>query len=303
MIDELIEFKEYSEDLYKDNPRLIASLFFKPEKGKKCIKCNGITRALTIIARYYLFDNGKDYYKLKKVQRKKLREEVLIKLNEWCFSEEGALYKYFEKNGKINLWDDFKESKEKLWNSANIYMSLNAPTFYEFAISFPIIIADAIQAGPLKVRYLKIRKGFEENIYFQTKSMRKKSPDAVESLTKNVDKKGQLAGKCADYRNQLLKQICAYLVNAEGPSEFVTINSIDLANWMNIKSFASNSDSEQVYFFYKNQPLYEYKNKKYYINQKMIKELEISLVDEKEQGSEYVIYKDNGAGVNSLKEI
>ncbi len=86
MLNEQVEFEEYSKLLNnKDESRLIASLFFKEEKGKKSVKGSGVTRALTILARHYLFHNGQNYYKLKEKQRDVLRKEVRNRLEEWCF--------------------------------------------------------------------------------------------------------------------------------------------------------------------------------------------------------------------------
>ena len=314
MLNEQIEFKEYSKLLSsKDESRLIPSLFFKEESGKKSVKCSGITRALTILARHYLFHNGQNYYILDEEQRDILRKEVRSRLEEWCFSEDdkkSGLYNYFKINEKNELWNDFKDSKEKVWTSSNIYAPINAKESYEFAINFSIIMAEAIYEGPLKVKYLKIKKDFEKEIQYQTKTMRKEDKTATKAL--GEEKKGELVveGKQEDYRDLFLKQICACLMKETESAEFVDINLIDLANWMGVKSFASNSKSEQLFFFYEEQGLYEYKNKNCRINQKMIEDLGISLIDEneyqelKEQNDlKYVIYEDTGAGVKSLKAI
>ena len=309
MLNEQVEFKEYTKlEKNKDEFRLIASLFFKEEKGKKGVKCSGITRALKILARHYLFHNGQNYYELKEKQRDVLRKEVRNRLEEWCFSEDdkkSGLYNYFNINEKNDLWNNFKESKEKVWTSTNIYAPINAKESYEFAINFSIIIAEAIYEGPLRIKYLKISKGFEKEIKYQTKTMRKE--DKTDTKALGEEKKGELvvAGKQADYRDLFLKQICACLMEERERTEFLDVNLMDLANWMGVKSFASNSKSEQVLFFYEGQDIYEYKNKKYRINQKMIEDLSIALVDEEEcdrlkEDSQYVIYKDTGAGVGSL---
>ena len=318
MLDEQVEFDEYIKLLNnKDESRLIASLFFKEEKGKKSVKCSGVTRALTILARHYLFHNGQNYYELKEKQRDVLRKEVRNRLEEWCFLEDdkkSGLYNYFNINEKNDLWNNFKESKEKVWTSTNIYAPINAKESYEFAINFSIIIAEAIYAGPLKVRYLKIKKGFEEKINYQTKTTRKKARKnkeniklAVEPLVKKVGNEVKITGKREDYREQFLKQICAYLVKREVPSQFVSVNYIDLANWMGMKSFATNSDEEQIYFFCGTQEVFTYRDKYLRVGPKIIKELEIELIDEeqyeqlKEQkGSNYIIYKDTGAGVRTM---
>lgn len=318
MLNEKVEFEEYYEKLkFTDKPRLITSLFFKEDKGKKGIKCSGITRALVILARHYLFHNEKNYYDLNKEQREALREDVRDKLKQWCFSEEGVLYKYFENNKKTECWQNYKSSKEKVWNSTNVYTFLNAISSYEHAINFSIIIAEAIYEGPLKVRYLKIKKGFEQEVYYQTKTMREKAKEndedikqAVKPLAKSSEKEVVVTGKCEDYRDMFLKQICAYLVKKDKSSEFLYINSIDLANWMGIKSFASNSDDEQVKFFYSTKGLYTYKNKKQCINSSIIEELEIDLINEEEYNalkeqndSKYVVFEDTGAGTKSLIKV
>ena len=195
MLNEQIEFKEYSKLLSsKDESRLIPSLFFKEESGKKSVKCSGITRALTILARHYLFHNGQNYYILDEEQRDILRKEVRSRLEEWCFSEDdkkSGLYNYFKINEKNELWNEFKDSKEKVWTSSNIYAPINAKESYEFAINFSIIMAEAIYEGPLKVKYLKIKKDFEKEIQYQTKTMRKEDKTATKAL--GEEKKGDRA--------------------------------------------------------------------------------------------------------------
>ena len=345
MLNEIKEYEDYTKKLATSkNPRLSTKIFFVNYKGKISFKCTGITRALTTIARYHLFNDNthKSYYDLSNDEKKKLREKTIKELNKWCFQKNGILQKYYynycniEKQEDIKyleaLWTNFKNNKKKKnsWGSTNIYMPLTMSRSSLNAINFPIIIAEAIRNGPLKTRYLKINKDFEKKIYIQTKAMRmkaqeeaqEKTPPNAQLLSSYIDKNGNLSTNGKKYRDKLLKQICAYLLNSNNSSDYVYISKTDLANWMSYPTFATKGAKEQIEFFYEKEdtseeentfnakPLYEYSDKKCRISQNLIEDLGISILDKnqlkalkKDNHDDYIFFKDNGSGTNSLEEL
>ncbi len=362
MLDEILEYEDYNEKLKNSKKtRLLTNIFFEKNKSQITIKATGISRALTIIARYNLFNNGKDYYKLSDSEKRKLREDTTKILYDWCFdSRKGVLPEYYKNyckqfSGNDNLsvqyleklWTSFENNKKKKnsWCATNIYMPLIMSTSSLNAINFPIIIAEAIHSGPLKTRYLKINKDFEKKIYIQTKTMRmkaqeeaqeeqkkeqekEKTPKNAQLLFSYVDNNGNLSTNGKKYRDKLLKQICACLLNSNNSPDYVYISKTDLANWMSYPTFATKGANEQIEFFYEKEdkseeenaseeentfnaePLYEYADKKCRINQNLIKDFDISIIDKKqlkalkeENHDGYIFFKDNGSGTNSLEEL
>lgn len=256
MLNEIDEVKQYIGNV-DECSRLYSWFFFKKNRG-------GIPRALTIIARHYLF-NEYGYATLSdKSQRESAREKTKHILAAWC----GFDYKkhvinaenndtdsansnvdekiikrdnldnwlpryicahpYSKELTKANIENElvsFIKDYEQKWyvkSQKDIYQLANHKLNID-AINFYSIIADAIQAGPLKVRELQYNKTEFESDFTN------------------------LNGKVKD---RVLKLIGAYLITLDDQApnnQTIRLNNIDLANWMGYPTLGQGKNKEQLF--------------------------------------------------------
>ncbi len=339
MLDEWKEYEEYTRaDLFAtETSRLNPKFFFsvtknkddKDDKDGKATTMNlefnsaGIRRVLTIIARYHLFHSKETYYP--SATDRETRDAYISKikdnLNEWCFSqnETGLLYQYYLEyisSDKLSeedikpFWDDFATKKKKDWNITKIYIPLERENYPQNAITFLEIIADAIWIGPLKTKFLAIKKGFDEDITYQ--SSRSKKDPASFYKGKRVRKLTITGEKNREY---LLKIISSYLLLEQNipdglKADYLPLHRTDLANWMAYSSF-KDRPGEVPIFFWKEDSLIDLPKKHnsttpiFRLNSRFLREYDAKLIEKKEikkYTKEYVIFEDNGAGKNTLTE-
>lgn len=342
MLDEWKEYKEYTQaDLFTiKTSRLNPDFFFsgtkkKDDKGSKIDKttrtsfkfnCAGIRRALTIIARYHLFHSKETYYPsaTDRETRDAYISEVIFLLNNWCFSDDktaGLLYNYYLKNYSSEqapdkkpetIWEkNFVTAKKENWNITNIYAPLTEEDYPKNAIIFQKIIADAICLGPLKTKFLAIKKGFDEHITY-TSPRSEKGPTSFYK-GKRVRKLTITGEKNREY---LLKIISSYLLLEQNipdglKADYLPLHRTDLANWMAYSSFKDRPD-EVPTFFWKEDSLIDLPKKHnsttpiFRLNSRFLREYDAKLIEKKEikkYTKEYVIFEDNGAGTNTLTKI
>ncbi len=291
MLNELREFEEYSQMLSKKKikdgePRMLPAMFF--QKKDNTVRYLGIPRVLSIVARYHLFnkrtaEGKRDYASLEtSEQREELREEVRQVLEKICFDKNclkyEGLYNYFKNYGPDDseiLWEEFnkKRNTDKSWKSNSIYriLSYNNNAIFN-SVSFQMILADAISAGPLKNWYLVCDKSFWEDVYSELGILEySRSNDiGAQNLKKNQrivnDRKkhfpvatgkdaGKIQGHGMSHLDRLLKTIACYLLEGGdiNDNENVCINRVNLANWLGVKGV---SDQKKKYsYYYKNEEI------------------------------------------------
>ena len=242
MLNEFLEFQAYISTPKSRNPRLQPYLltgFFDDE----CYLI-GIEKIMTLIARAFIFSEGNLVYG--DVISNELIEDTIELLHRWTGFSDTETRKRTD-NEKLDEWmkkynaaDSWlkkywfyqynnvgsrksKLTSDKLWENleAKWNYSLNLPLDYMAGrITYRNIIANALEEGPLRNRYLVFKKDTNSkklrNKNEQFKYLFDKSSRQVESLMK------------------LMKIIAVYLVNREkqpnGQSEVVITNS-ELANW------------------------------------------------------------------------
>lgn len=330
MLNEFLEYDEYTTltpaSADPDKERLNPAFFKKKN-------CTGVMRALTIIARHFLY-NQNDYYTCD--DKKALRNKCKEYMADWCgITAESAdtshwltnyarVYdaipnsdknKTFEEN-----WEVFckgpKESKKSIhnngklstWYTDDIYLPLksNEQISYIYAATFPSIIADAITLGPLDNYYLAVKKGFDEEVYHINLRDETKKLTCLNSDGKNALK----------YRDRLLKAICYYLLLQKDCSNPRTVyySKIDLSNWMNYPSLFGGNQIP-CFFTYdeddkaKRHIIYSGKQKKLTIYKPYFEKFDFKLVkanDKNEvrkllESKIYDVYKD--MGVSPLEKL
>ena len=286
MLDERIEFELYNRHLFEfedveDNGKK-ETIITSRLNNEITLKKNyaGIVRVLTILARGWLEEKG--YYDKHNDSdsRSEIRKTIVEKLDRWCFEQSDTdknLYDYFEavkeyykkeiENGKgsreakkkrIMKAEAFVNEKRKLWMTDNTYSVMDYKNPSRYAINFPIIVADAINAGPLKRRAMICSKLFYKDILLN-KSVLSYKNDFAESCfvcdSYSQNSEGKIIGgiETETYKNlnRRLKLIAACLVKkADGSSDdYVYINKADAANWMDYPSYClGNHIGHQMFF-------------------------------------------------------
>lgn len=223
MLDELLEYREYTDDSFPQKGRLLVAPILN-DKGKG----EGVPRALRIIARHFLFTEN-DYDKSDAMQRAVLREQAVKRLDEWCFGESAyglRQYVLAESDKAIQeKWQIFEERKRRSWKSEDIYQYLKweTPSFY--ACSYRLIIADAIEEGPLCRRVLVIDKRCLEKMYYST------------------DKCDREKAAGSEFGDRAIMLIAAYLLELSSMgsgSRLARLPLADIANWTGYASFSGN---------------------------------------------------------------
>ena len=258
MLNEIDEVEQYIGNV-DECSRLYSWFFFNKNRG-------GIPRALTIIARHYLFFEYNYATLSDKSQKEAAREKTKHILAAWCGfnykkyvsesendNDDSAMAKanidekvikrdnidnwllrylsahpYSEKLTKADIENDltsFIEDFEQKWfveSQKDIYQLVNHRLNID-ALNFYSIIADAIQAGPLKQRKLQYNKeDFEKDF---------------SNLSNKV-------------KERVLKIIGAYLIalDDQAPNnQTVRLNNIDLANWMGYPTLGQGKNKKQLF--------------------------------------------------------
>ncbi len=225
MLNEIKEFEEYTCDIKKETARRL--------KWGNIIgrDFQGVPRVLTVIARYAYYEGFASYDAEKKA------DAIVYLLNCWCGFEDypgenkedreefdeligktpklkhvrgwlpGYIIQLAADNGKTTKIDKkletLKNEKKKSWNRSPFLDNIE-----DHAISFKGIVADAINEGPLKERYLMLKKHPME--------------DAVG------------CGKVSenDMYDKWLKTLAAVIMGKAEGSKYADVNYPDLANWI-----------------------------------------------------------------------
>lgn len=198
-----------------------------PEIFKWKNRMTGLTRALLIIARKELADRC--FFSEDTENRMQIIEDVKQILSEWLgFHDKSGmqlsnydswLERYYAdkiygdgSDDKIKPWSEIEKKKQQY--GKKLFSNKKADKNDMLAITYERIIADAIYLGPLRQYYLSCRQGCGERLY---KKGKKINPD---------NKKG------AEYIDNILKLICAYLIKKNYTGNKANhINHADLAHW------------------------------------------------------------------------
>lgn len=299
MLDEKKEYEEYTN---LDLERILGQTNKPPFLG--------LYRVLVTIARYHLFSetNGK-YEELSAKEQEARRELVYDELLSWCgFCSEkdntdSSLYRLFlreclaseskkeiedaEKFAKARF-EKFREAKEQKsgWKVNNIYNTLEFSNPNIDAFNFHIVIADAIQRGPLQQKKMICKKNFYENMEFNSVK-----------------------------ENQFLKLLAACLlcdkfayedqeIDEKYPYVCFNPDKQALANWMRYLSF-SNPNKHADYFedyvyFDERYPIVKIENRRVKILKQYLIDYDFQIVDSNYMLSDaeqlnYLLIEDCGA--------
>lgn len=271
----LFEKQEY--ELYMNSPEKVFTIpsIFMEESENGDIKGNGLPRALTIIARHFIYDE----YKYDEVlvgekypdedscisRRAEIVANVENELINWF---NGALKKYWysvnksSKSKKDDEWTRFSDRKLSMWQTDNIYKTFDMHENSEYAINFKIIIADAVYAGPLRNRYLVLKKNFTENVGVETEK----------TTYKNIAD----ASNTVDNLRRCLMVIAFTLLKEEGH----TISNTTLAFNDSYINFAK--QNHKLKYLYKGGALVCSRSGSQYVDSDFMNKYEVCLIDEEE---------------------
>lgn len=248
MLNEFLEFKAYVTEPNSKTPRVQPNFLTSSFHVKNYLI--GIEEIMTVIARGFIFSqDGNVYDELGRIDEKIIDDTIELlhrwtgmsdcenrkrtdnlDLDKWMKKnkvEDGWLKKYWlfwlDEKTKGKLPEEEKDERwnqlEKKWNKR-----FNSPMdYYAGKITYKNVIANALEKGPLRNRYLVV----------------KKSTDQVGKKVKNRDngRFKYLIDKCRrEYTTdmKIMKIICAYLILREfhpkGQME-VWIKSNELSRW------------------------------------------------------------------------
>lgn len=184
MLNEILEFKAYVTNPKSDTPRIQPYLF--TNSFSDSCELNGIEQILTVIARGFLFsDDTIKVYPIEALIDEQLIEMTIEILQRWCGfdddkerkdSESNAVQKWFEEYPDADGWlknywqyhfdkgekkKNSKLTREKLWEKVvkKWCVSLNEKKDYRAKrITYKNVIANALEMGPLRERYLAFKK-------------------------------------------------------------------------------------------------------------------------------------------------
>ena len=250
MLNEFLEFKAYVTEPQSKTPRVQPNFF----TDFFCDQNNliGIEEIMTVIARGFIYSKDKYVYdEFDRVDEKTV-DDAMELLHRWTgFSDyenrkrtdNSDLDKWMKKNSVVDgwlkiywlFWFDAKkgkdkklseEEKNKEWNKLEKKWNkrFNSPMdYYAGRITYKNVIANALEKGPLRNRYLVVKKSTD-----QVGKKVKKSDD--EKFKYLIDRFGQQI--TTDMK--IMKIICAYLIFREfhpkGQKE-VWIKSSELSRW------------------------------------------------------------------------
>lgn len=234
MLDEINEFEQYTCNPSASNR--LKPYFIIKSRG-------GLPRALTVIARHYLYNEYKYNELTDSDKKKEAREKTKCILAAWCgfdYTNDEASIKDANADKLKNWLPDYLKNKDsdvlgeevaKKWNvkeQKDLYQLSNHTFFSINGINFYSIIADAINDGPLKNNVLIFKKDFF-------------------SLIKNG---GKISFGKYEFVSRFLCIIAAYLL-ADGTDtpggKQIQLNNIDLANWMGYQPFGQGSKKDSFF--------------------------------------------------------
>ena len=189
MLNEFLEFEAYVTNPESESPRV--QPFMLTEHFDEENYLNGIEEIMTVIARAYLYsDNRKIYDKSGRVNEKLIHDAIEL-LHRWTGfsdsdirkqSKNSKLDKWMQENSFVDGWlkmywmfqfgnkivkknPKLKEEKEKRWKQLEKKWNerFNSPMDYQAGrITYKNVIANALELGPLRNRYLVVKKGSEQ---------------------------------------------------------------------------------------------------------------------------------------------
>lgn len=192
----------------------------------------------------------------------------------------------------VDLWKLFCQNRKGAWENDNLYSTFLYHSPSANAFNFRMILADAIQAGPLKEYVLICKKEYASELLYKTAKTSYHQPEP-------------------EVCDRILKQIAAYLLELKSQNRtggYADINLTDLANWMQYPSFAA--ESHPCSYLYKGDELFLRKDSMTFIDPHFLKDYDFRLVELSDLAQQkkdlpkkvYVYYRDNGSGKRSLKE-
>lgn len=337
MLNEFKEFEAYVTNPESSNPRVQPLMLTDhfDEEGKYLI---GIEEIMTVIVRGYLLSKGHKIYSKDGQLNEKLIEETQELLHRWTgFSdskyrtrtknarldkwmqenavEDGWLKKYwmfqflaFEKKKKSKKTQDeivkkAEERWEKLEEKWNY--SFNSPMDYSAAmITYRNVIANALEKGPLKNRYLVVKKSVEK-----TDDDKKSKKEAwYKYLT---DK----SSRHEESYMKIMKIIATYLINKEnhpvGQNE-IWIKSSDLSRWYALDDAKNGLKSwYPLNVTWNGHPIYTIKRfrakyTKVIVNQEYLEKYDFRIIDPKDAGKyreTHLVLEDIGHGMKNCWNI
>lgn len=282
MLDEIKEYEEYTET---EKNRILGRAERSPFLG--------LYRVFTIMARHQFYHNESIYTEISDEERKMQRNKVYEMFTRWCgldsdgSPEESELARLFRRDGK-DTYLKFIDNKEKKsgWAVNNFYNVLEFKHPNINAFNFHIVIADAIQQGPLKQRKMICKKNFFEN------------------LEVDIDKE-----------NRFLKVIAACLLNENHAYEDMEadekylykcfyLDKQAVANWIGYASFATPKKHEYYFEDYvhleEKYPVIKVENGIVKLLKAYIEDYDFRIVPmdyrmSKEEEAEYLLIEDMGA--------
>lgn len=333
MLNEFKEFEAYVINPESLTPRvqpLMLTDYFD-EEGNYLI---GIEEIMTVIARGFLFSKGHQLYGTDGQINEKLIEAAIELLHRWTgFSdteyrirtENPQLEKWMKSNSVKDSWlkkywmfhfqnyekknnkkitkKALLEKTTKRWNKLEEKWnySLNSPMDYAAVkITYKNVIANALEKGPLRNRYLVVKRSEEQ--------VGKKFPKGESKPFSYLTDKSSRQGT-SDMK--ILKVIAAYIINKEsypvGQNE-IWIKSGDLSRW-----YAQDDAKKGLKSWYpenvtwKGVPVYTFKRlqRKYtklFINQEYLKEYDFHIIEDSDMENyrnEHWILEDCGQGLKN----
>lgn len=338
MLNEIKECDEYLHINSCKNPRIIYSIFSKPNDSG-VPKFQGIPRILTILARYYLFTEYNYYHPFVTdsedvaTQRKIIREKVKTELQNWMHGplKEFLINEAIQSESKKRKKDEKKASPQNMdydlfytsaINKKNTYW--NHSIYYIFkptkgasvskskkgsytnintanAINYSIIIASAINQGPLCNQCLVVKKdAFSTINYFET------DKKIIKNLSTSLSNPQNTAF------DRLLKYIAGTFPSLYGypvDDNFIPITKTDLSYWTQYSSLAVERRNTLYLDKDRNQIIEYGNNSLSRINPNFIHQYDVQLmtVEAAEQAinttqyKDYLFFEDNG--VNFMSEM
>jgi len=225
MLNEFLEFQAYVKEPRSEKPRIQPKYFTGSfsENGE----LNGLEQILTVIARGVLFpcDGQKDNAQANDTKEGRIEDTIEI-LRRWCGfddiesgeREDAFVRKWFmdypEAEGWLHTYwnyhfDKCKKSpkaKDELWKNAKKRKEVLEGThdYMWNKISYKNVIANALELGPLRERYLVLKKDKNQN-----KVKEKKIFEYLYQMREGSSKKQEKT------QHRFLKQIAAYLILQE----------------------------------------------------------------------------------------
>lgn len=334
MLNEILEFEAYVKSPESEKPRIQPKLLTNnfSEDGNLF----GIERILIVIARGYIFSkcHQNEIYNSDGMVNNELLNDTRVILQRWCgfdFDESGlqidreSISNWFEKYPEADGWLKQywmfhcakKTKKEEMWNTIERKWGegLIEKDYAEDHITLDSVIANAINRGPLRERYMVLRKD-------RSATPAKKEKERFTYLySMKPGKDGKIHSLQEKTREKLLKNIAMYLLSREyHPKEqkFILLYGDKLLGWYGLDDYKrerknwyfpecvwENPDEKSIMEVYSQEKGWQFV--KMAINQDFLEYFEFRIIDEKQikdyDKSKYWIIKDMGHGQGSLKCI